>query len=108
MRSMSEFVAYYESHVGHYMPIIALYKEDGTKEFCEIKKSDIMRIPEACPEYPGGWLFKKGQSIRESWQKRFMIVKASYLFYFHNPQNERPVGVIPLENCTIVSPPGGT
>mmetsp|Transcript_16780 Transcript_16780/g.25216 ORF Transcript_16780/g.25216 Transcript_16780/m.25216 type:complete len:773 (+) Transcript_16780:69-2387(+) len=104
--SVSEYVAYYESHIGHYMPIIAVYNEDGTKEFREMRRDDIMRIADG-GGFTGGWLFKRGQSVRESWQKRYMIVRGSYIFYFHNPQNERPVGVIPLENCVAISPPGG-
>jgi hypothetical protein len=123
---MVEYVGYYESHIGHYMPIIVLVLENDQKEFKEMKKEDILRIPDH-RNAPGDWLYKKGQSIRESWQKRYMLVRYSsssyntldysrllfaadrgaYLFYFHNHQSDRPVGVIPLENCMIVEPPGG-
>jgi hypothetical protein len=125
---MTEYVGYYESHIGHYMPIIVVIdQENDTKEFQEMKKDDILRIPDE-HNAPGNWLYKKGQSIRESWQKRFMIlrydyiscspslnifsfhhsiVRGPYLFYFHNHQSDRPVGVIPLENCILVEPTGG-
>lgn len=76
---MTEFVGYYESHIGHYMPIIIIDYNDGNKEFKEMKKEDILRIPDD-KNIPGTWLFKKGQSIRESWQKRYMIVR--YLLQF--------------------------
>ncbi len=69
-----EYVAYYESTIGHYMPIIVSFHSDGTKEFKEMKKEDILRIPDET-DYPGSWLYKRGQNIRETWQKRFMLTR---------------------------------
>lgn len=71
---MVEYVGYYESNIGHYMPIIVVIDENNNKEFQEMKKEDILRIPDP-HNSPGNWLYKKGQSIRESWQKRFMILR---------------------------------
>jgi hypothetical protein len=77
---MTEYVGYYESHIGHYMPIIVVIDEENdTKEFQEMKKEDILRIPDQ-HNSPGNWLYKKGQSIRESWQKRFMLLRLENSF----------------------------
>jgi hypothetical protein len=35
---MTEFIAYYESTVGTYMPVIVVYRNDGSQEFKELKK----------------------------------------------------------------------
>ena len=53
---------------------MSVYNEDGTKEFREMRRDDIMRIADG-GGFTGGWLFKRGQSVRESWQKRYMIVR---------------------------------
>ena len=109
---MSEFLAYYESNVGHYMPVVATEQvgKEGI-EYRDFTREDVESIPDAGfnsgTDALGGWLYKKGQGIRASWSKRYMIVRGEYLFYFHGPQNEKPVGVILLENCDVVLPPDG-
>jgi hypothetical protein len=108
---MSEYVAYYESNVGHYMPVVARDTPSGDKDYRELTKEDVARIADPAGTKDaegiaaGGWLHKKGQGARASWAKRYMIVKGQYLFYFHGTQNDRPVGVIPIENCEINVPP---
>lgn len=106
---MSDYVAYYESSAGHYMPIIVKDK-GGDKVYRDMTRDDIRGIEDSYmnggdSEAPGGWLYKKGQGARASWSKRYMLLKGQYLFYFHGPQNDRPVGVIPIENCEIILPP---
>lgn len=102
---MAEYVAYYESSAGQYLPIVAIFRSDGNKDFREMTKEDISQILDPSEMF-AGWLYKNSQSLKESWTKRFMILRGSYLFFFHNPQNERPIGVIPLENCDIICPHG--
>ena len=109
---MSEFIAYYESSVGTYMPVIALYRSDGSHEFKDMKKSDLDRLPDTVSEdgrILGGWIHRNAGKVglRDNWQRRFAIIKGPYIFYFQSQKSETPVGVIPLENCEVYTPGGG-
>ena len=110
---MTEFVAYYESSVGTYMPVIVVYRNDGSQEFKELKKSDLERLPDALSnandDIMGGWLHKNSGKVglRDSWQRRYAVFRGPYLFYFQNPKSQTPTGVIPLENCEVYTPGGG-
>lgn len=98
-----EYLCYSESNTGQYSPIIGIARYDGTLSFRDLVKDDLTRISD--PEiYPGGWLFRKTMSSTGSWIKRFTILRGNYLFLFHNPQNEKPIGIIPLEGCKLIPP----
>lgn len=112
---MTEFIAYYESSTGAYMPVIVEYKADGSQGFKELKKSDLDRLPDSFGsgdeelEYVGGWLHKNSGKIgvRDNWQRRYAMFRGPYLFLFQNPKSQIPVGVVPLENCEVYTPGGG-
>jgi hypothetical protein len=110
---MTEFIAYYESSVGTYMPVIVVYRNDGSQEFKELKKSDLERLPDAFSddgeEFVGGWLHTNSGKVglRDNWQRRYGVFRGPYLFYFQNPKSQTPVGVVPLENCEVYTPGGG-
>jgi hypothetical protein len=99
-----EYLCYSESNTGQYSPLIGIARYDGTLGFRDFIKDDLTRISD--PEiFPGGWLFRKSiSSSAGSWIKRFTILRGNCLFLFHNPQNEKPIGIIPLEGTKIVCP----
>ncbi|KAJ5066401.1 dynamin [Anaeramoeba ignava] len=47
-----------------------------------------------------GWLMKKGGKSNK-WQQRWVVLKSRTLFYFNNPNDSTPLGVVPLEGCII-------
>lgn len=100
-----EFVSYNESTTikGQYSPLIATSKYDGSYTFREIVKGDLVKIPDDNSP-PGGWLFRKSQNTSSSWVKRFGFLRGDFLFLFHSPQNEKPIALIPLDDCDIVLP----
>jgi hypothetical protein len=98
-----EYLCYCESNTGQYSPLISISKYDGTLGFRDMIKDDLTRIVD--PEiFPGGWLFRRTMSSTGSWVKRFTILRGNFLFLFHNPQNEKPIGIIPLEGCKLIVP----
>jgi hypothetical protein len=98
-----EYLCYSENNTGQYSPLIGIARYDGSLGFRDLVKDDLTRILD--PEiFQGGWLFRKSMTSTGSWIKRFTILRGNYLFLFHNPQNEKPIGIIPLEGCKIISP----
>jgi hypothetical protein len=69
-----------------------------------MSKDDIARIPDTYGGEFSGWLYKNSQTMKSSWSRRYIVIKGSYIFFFHNPQNDRPIGIIPLENCDLTCP----
>jgi len=100
-----EFIAYSESVKGQYAPLVAIQKYDGTIMFREVIKEDLLRISDELV-VPGGWVFRKSQSTSSSWVKRFALIRGGFLFFFHSPQNEKPIAVVPLEDCVVNAPEG--
>ena len=49
-----------------------------------------------------GWMSKQGGKMRV-WQKRMFHLRGNMLYYYKNPQDLDPAGVIPLSNCTVES-----
>jgi hypothetical protein len=49
-------------------------------------------------------MWKKGDS-RHSWTRRYFEVKQQIVYYFAEPTDEKPLGVIPLDGCQIKVPP---
>lgn len=47
-----------------------------------------------------GFLHKKGE-LNKGWQKRWFILKGNLLFYYQNPHDPEPIGLIVLEGCSI-------
>jgi hypothetical protein len=101
-----EYIAYSESVKGQYTPMVAIHKYDGTVSFREIVKEDLLRIKDD-QVLPGGWVFRKSQNTASSWVKRFALIRGDFMFFFHSPQNEKPIAVVPLDGCTVVSPDQG-
>jgi hypothetical protein len=101
-----EYIAYSESVKGQYTPMVAIQRYDGTLTYREIVKEDLLRIRDD-QTLPGGWIFRKSQNTASSWVKRFALLRGSFLFFFHSPQNEKPIAVVPLEDCTVVAPDMG-
>ena len=70
-----------------------------------------------------GFLYKKGEvvvvdigqleifmlndyflsQVNKGWQRRWFLLKGNMLFYFQNPHDVEPVGLIILEGCTVNS-----
>ena len=42
--------------------------------------------------------------MRHVWGKRYFEAKQSFLYYFNEPTDEEPQGVIPLDGCQIKVP----
>lgn len=106
--TVDEFVGYSDSSTGFLIPLIAIRCSDGATSFRDMTREDVSLIDDPYAT-PGGWLFKRnsptGNNINTvSWARRFAILRGSFLFYFRSPQNERPIGVVPLANCEIVVP----
>ncbi|XP_063694899.1 sesquipedalian-2-like isoform X2 [Bolinopsis microptera] len=49
-----------------------------------------------------GYLLKKGE-VNKGWQRRWFMLKGNMLFYYHNPHDTEPIGLIVLEGCSINS-----
>lgn len=98
-----EYVSYSEGTKGQYTPLIAISKYDGTLSYREIVREDLLRVPDD-KLAPGGWLFRKTQNTSSSWVKRFALVRGDFLFFFHSPQNEKPIALVPLQDCNVVVP----
>ncbi|KAL5257166.1 hypothetical protein ACHWQZ_G012187 [Mnemiopsis leidyi] len=49
-----------------------------------------------------GYLLKKGE-VNKGWQRRWFLLKGNMLFYYHNPHDTEPIGLIVLEGCSINS-----
>lgn len=47
-----------------------------------------------------GYLTKEGGK-HKSWRKRWFILTDNCLYYFKNPSDKEPLGIIPLENLEI-------
>jgi len=47
-----------------------------------------------------GWCKKQGGRIK-TWKRRWFVLKDNCLYYFKQPSNEQPCGIIPLENLSI-------
>ena len=39
--------------------------------------------------------------------KRFGLIRNEFLFFFHNPSNDKPIGLIPLKGTQVYTPPNG-
>lgn len=95
------------------MPVIVVYRTDGTQDFKDLTKDDLDRLPDSFDrgneENIGGWLQKNSGKIgaRDNWQRRYAVFRGPYMFYFMNPKSQNPVGVVPLENCEVYTPGGG-
>lgn len=98
-----EYVSFSESIKGQYSPLVAISKYDGTVAYREMLRDDILRIEDSSP-VPGGYLFRKAQNASTTWVKRFAVVRADLMFFFHSPQNEKPIALLPLNECKIVTP----
>jgi hypothetical protein len=98
-----EYVAYSESVKGQFSPLVAIQKYDGTIAYRELVKEDLLRIHDDLV-VPGGWVFRKSFNTSSSWVKRFALVRGSFMYFFHSPQNEKPIAVVPLEDCRVTAP----
>jgi hypothetical protein len=47
-----------------------------------------------------GWLSKRGGRWR-SWNRRFVILSSSVLYYFKTPDDAQPLGLVPLEDIRV-------
>lgn len=118
---MTEFLAYYESSSGGYMPVLVEYRPDGSHFFKKMKKRDIFRLPSNHTSYGDsaasddeetpavGWVMRHSSKagLHGSWQKRFAVLRGPYLFLLLNPEASSLLGVVPLENCELYTPGGG-
>ena len=53
-----------------------------------------------------GWIFRKSSSNQQP-VKRFGLIRNEFLFFFHNPSNDKPIGLIPLKGTQVYTPPNG-
>jgi len=68
-----------------------------------IVKDDLSSIPDSETGRGGAYMWKKGDS-RHSWTRRYFEVKQQIVYYFAEPTDEKPLGVIPLDGCQIKVP----
>lgn len=47
-----------------------------------------------------GWLYKRGGRWR-SWNRRYVILSSSVLYYFRTPDDAEPLGLVPLEDIRV-------
>ena len=48
-----------------------------------------------------GWVGKKSDSFIPQWKKRWFVLNDGCLYYFSNPSEEIPRGIIPLDNTRV-------
>lgn len=97
-----EYVAYSESKPEHFVPMVAVKRPEGVV-YREITKEDVVNT-EQDSQPIGGWIFRTGQN-KSSWVRRYMVLKGPFLYYYHAPQNDKPIGIIPLEGADVTIPP---
>jgi hypothetical protein len=100
-----EYVAYTNSATSQFSPLIAVCKYDGTTAIRDMVREDISRINDDNP-VRGGWIFRKSSSNPQP-VKRFGLIRNEFLFFFHNPANDKPIGLIPLKGTQVYTPPNG-
>lgn len=66
-------------------------------------KEDLAKIADPEAGRGGSFMYKKGDKNR-TWDRRYFEVKQQILYYFDEPTDQVPKGVIPLEGCTIKLP----
>jgi len=98
-----EFVSFTENSNGQYIPLVTVCKNDNIVSYRDLMREDIMRMFDD-EKTAAGWMFCKSQNTTESWIKRFALLRADFLFFFHAPQNEKPIFLIPLNDCKILFP----
>lgn len=86
--SENHFVGYMESTTGNRRPTT---------------KDDLALLSDPEKGRGGSYMYKKGDKNR-SWDRRYFEVKQQILYYFDEPTDDSPKGVIPLEGCTIKLP----
>lgn len=102
-----EYLCYSESSTtGHFTPLIAIVKYDGSVSFRDVVKEDLARMSDDSV-FPGTWLFRQTISSTGSWVKRFATLRREFIFLFHSPVNDKPIAIIPLAGAKIVLPDGG-
>jgi hypothetical protein len=111
---MEEYLSYSMSPQGQLFPVVSIVNplsplNENKPVYRDLGREDLLRIPDD-NNIPGGWLYKRGTSTSSNstlnaWTRRFAILRGSYLFFFHNPQSDKPLFIIPLSGCDIVLPP---
>jgi hypothetical protein len=84
--------------------MIALDNEGKEVSSRPTVKDDLSSIPDSEAGRGGAYMWKKGDS-RHSWTRRYFEVKQQIVYYFAEPTDEKPLGVIPLDGCQIKVPP---
>ena len=51
-------------------------------------------------EYKSGWIKKRSNKLK-LWQKRFLVLEASKLKYFHSESDQKPAGIIDFDVLTV-------
>lgn len=98
-----EFIAYSETNQGQYNPLIAIAKYDGTLTYRDVTKDDLARLLDN-EIVQGCWIFRKTMNATGSWVKRFAVLRGKFIFFFHSPQNNNPIAMLPLEQCKVILP----
>lgn len=111
---MEEYLSYSLSPQGQLYPVVSIVNplasfNDSKPVYRDLGREDLLRIPDE-KNIPGGWLYKRGTassttSTLNAWTRRFAILRGSYLFFFHNPQSDKPLFLIPLSGCEVILPP---
>ncbi|GMH54726.1 hypothetical protein TrST_g5688 [Triparma strigata] len=87
----------------HFVGWMVRNDNEGNIEKVKTSKSDLAGIPDFEAGRGGSYLFKKGDK-HKSWNRRYFEVKQQILYYFEEPTDEHPSGVIPLDGCTVKLP----
>ncbi|GMH77175.1 hypothetical protein TL16_g07317 [Triparma laevis f. inornata] len=87
----------------HFVGWMVRSSDGGEIEKVKTSKSDLMGIPDFEAGRGGSYMFKKGDK-HKSWSRRYFEVKQQILYYFEEPTDEHPSGVIPLDGCTVKLP----
>lgn len=99
-------MAYSETIKGQFSPLVAVRQYDGSTSYRDLTREDLLRVADDQAS-PGGWLFKKTQNAASSWIKRYALLRGDYLFFFHSPQNDKPIGVVVVAGSKVVTPDNG-
>ena len=89
--------------------IVGIVNSSNEVTVTRFLKTSLSLFPKMKGDYEG-WIMLLGSNDissdlssqnKQSWVRRFVILRGSYLFYFHTKSHNQPIGVIPLEGCML-------
>ena len=97
----------YEQRGEHLVPIAVRQRSDGSIfSKIDITRVDLEKMRRNDDPVKGGWLMLQSNSAN-SWNRRYVMIRGNFLFYFQATRDSNPEGVVPLESTEILVPKGG-